>query len=124
MGRSHDCGHGEVNERLAGGIGVPKPKPSVLVRREQQAARAAAIRAVRAAVWRRDGGRCRACNGRRRGRHLHHLRYRSCGGPWTTTNCLVVCAECHQDLHAGLLVATGVNANTPGGVRFERRRWR
>ena len=102
--------------------GLRKPKPHVIERRERHQQRAAAQRAVRAAVWRRDGGRCRACQ-RRRGRHLHHVQYRSHGGPWTTANCVVLCRECHQDVHARILIIAGRNADAPDGLTFERRRW-
>jgi len=105
-----------------GGMPVPKPKPQVIIKRERRGALAHVRRAVRDTVWRRDGGRCRACQ-RRRGQHVHHLRYRSHGGRWTTANCLLLCHACHQDVHAALLVVIGANADQPDGVHFEARRW-
>jgi 5-methylcytosine-specific restriction endonuclease McrA len=80
------------------------------------------IKAVRATVWRRDGGRCRVC-WRRRGDHVHHLQYRSQGGRWSTANCLLLCRWCHQDVHARILVITGSNADDPAGLVFARHRW-
>jgi 5-methylcytosine-specific restriction endonuclease McrA len=101
---------------------VPKPKPGVIVRRERRQDLAQTIRAVWMAVWRRDGGRCRACH-RRRGDHVHHLVYRSRGGRWTTANCLLLCRACHQDVHAQILCIRGTDANREDTVTFERRRW-
>jgi 5-methylcytosine-specific restriction endonuclease McrA len=101
---------------------VPKPKPDVIVRRERRQDLAQTIRAVRVAVWRRDAGRCRACH-RRRGDHMHHLKYRSRGGRWTTANCLLLCRACHQDVHAQILRIRGTDANRANAVMFERRQW-
>jgi 5-methylcytosine-specific restriction endonuclease McrA len=100
---------------------VPKPKPRVVVQRERRAALTRLIRAVRTAVWRRDGGRCRACAGR--AQQLHHVRYRSQGGRWTTANCVLLCRACHQDVHARILAIGGSNADDPRGLTFERRAW-
>jgi 5-methylcytosine-specific restriction endonuclease McrA len=101
---------------------IPNPTPQLIIRRERRAALAATRRAVRMAVWRREAGRCRACHGRQR-LHVHHLRFRSRGGKWTTTNCVVLCRDCHQDVHARILIITGVDADVRDGLQFERRRW-
>jgi 5-methylcytosine-specific restriction endonuclease McrA len=101
---------------------VPKPKPGVIVQRERRQQLAQTIRAVRTAVWRRDAGRCRACH-RRRGDHVHHLRYRSRGGRWTTANCLLLCRACHQHVHAQILRIRGTDANREDDLSFERRAW-
>jgi 5-methylcytosine-specific restriction endonuclease McrA len=103
-------------------MAVPKPKPTVIARRERRAAEAASARQVRAAVWRRDACRCRACNGRQQ-LQVHHLMRRSRGGRWTTDNCVLLCRACHQDVHARILTTTGADADRADGVRFERRRW-
>ena len=100
---------------------IPKPKPAIVVQRERHAAHTATIRAVRATVWRRDGGRCRACA--QRAHHLHHLQFRSHGGRWTTANCLLLCRACHQDVHARILRISGGDADAPTTVQFERVRW-
>ena len=96
------------------------PKPHVVVQRERRARVAQTIKAVRAAVWRRDGGRCRACH--RRADQLHHVQYRSQGGRWTTANGVLLCRACHQDVHARILIIVGLNADDPAGLAFERRR--
>ena len=79
--RTHRRGAGARPMTARAPIG--KPKPNVVIKRERRAQAERAARAVRAAVWRRDQGRCRACQ-RRRGQHIHHLQYRSRGGRWTT----------------------------------------
>jgi 5-methylcytosine-specific restriction endonuclease McrA len=99
-----------------------KPQPKILVQRAARAQLVDTIKVVRATVWRRDQGRCRAC-GRRRGAQIHHVRFRSHGGRWTVANCVWLCRACHQDVHAGLWRVTGANANAPHGVQFTRRRW-
>jgi hypothetical protein len=101
---------------------LPKPKPQVVVRRERRAAAAGVARAVRAAVWRRDGGRCRVCGGRQQPQ-VHHVQFRSQGGRWTTANCVLVCRPCHQDLHARTLIIVGTDADAPDGLAWERRQW-
>ena len=101
---------------------VPRPKPRVVDQRERRAVRAQITKTVRAQVWRRDGGRCRACQ-RRRGTHVHHVRYRSCGGRWTTANDVLLCQACHQDVHARILLIWGTNADVAADLVFERQRW-
>jgi RNA-directed DNA polymerase len=76
---------------------------------------------VRLAVWRRDGGRCRACQGR--ATHVHHVCYRSHGGRTSTANCLLLCRRCHQDVHARILRIVGTDANDIEALRFERHQW-
>ena len=100
---------------------LPRPKPTVVLRRERRAAQAVLIRTVRAAVWRRDQGRCRVCGGRTR-LQVHHVQFRSQGGPWTTANCILICRDCHQDVHARILIVHGHDADTDG-VTFERQQW-
>jgi 5-methylcytosine-specific restriction endonuclease McrA len=118
VSRAHDRGVDAVT--LMSTLG--KPKPQVVIRRERRATRGAATQVVRAAVWRREGGRCRACQSRQRP-HVHHLQYRSCGGTWTTANCVLLCRECHQDVHARILIIGGCDADSRDGLTFERRRW-
>jgi 5-methylcytosine-specific restriction endonuclease McrA len=119
VGGAHHRGVGAV---ISMPSGIPKPKPQVIVRRDRRAALIATSRTVRTAVWRRDGGQCRACQGRQR-LQVHHLRWRSQGGKWTTTNCVLLCRNCHQEAHARVLLITGVNADVPDGLQFERRCW-
>ena len=100
---------------------VPKPKPRIVVKRERRATLAQAMQAVRAAVWRRDQGRCRACA--RRAHQLYRVQFRSQNGRWTTANCIALCRACHQDVHARILRIMGSNADDRAGLVFERRTW-
>jgi 5-methylcytosine-specific restriction endonuclease McrA len=106
---------------MASYLPIRRPTPHVVIQREQRAARAQEHKAVRTAVWQRDGGRCRACG--RRARHLHHIRYRSHGGQTTPANCLLLCHRCHQDVHARILRIVGTDANDREGLQFEREAW-
>lgn len=50
-------------------------------------------------VRRRDHGNCRWC-GTNQDLQIHHVRYRSEGGPDTPRNLLTLCAECHAKAHS------------------------
>ncbi len=50
-------------------------------------------------VLARDAKRCRSCNGVA-WLHLHHIRYRSQGGPHTEANLITLCEECHRMVHS------------------------
>lgn len=104
----------------------PKPRPKVLDRREAQREAERNKREVYKQVDARDQGWCRCCwkdaNPRalsmlKRG-HRHHLKFRSKGGQDTTANLVLLCAECHAEVHAHTLVIVGEDANGP--LRFER----
>ncbi len=47
----------------------------------------------------RDGGRCRYCGGSD-DTHLHHVEYRSEGGPHEDWNLITLCAKHHDFVHA------------------------
>jgi hypothetical protein len=51
------------------------------------------------------------------------VRFCGHGGPRTTTNCLLLCRACHQDVHAHTLLIRGEDANAADGVAFERCQW-
>lgn len=53
---------------------------------------------IREAVRARDGHRCRWCGGTD-GIEVHHVRYRSQGGPDHHSNLLTLCAEHHRKAH-------------------------
>lgn len=53
---------------------------------------------VRAAVLLRDRGRCRYCGVQ--SSHLHHVAYRSEGGPHVVSNLIVLCSVCHSMVHS------------------------
>jgi Holliday junction DNA helicase RuvB len=59
-------------------------------------------RALRERVIARDGRRCRACGLQRR-LMVHHVHYRSRGGPTDAANLATVCTPCHALVHADLL---------------------
>ncbi len=67
-------------------IGFPKPTPRVIVKIHKRRDLAALEREVRAAVRKRDHGRCVVPGCKERSRHLHHITYRSRGGKWRTGN--------------------------------------
>lgn len=46
----------------------------------------------------RDGGRCRRCDGSEY-LHIHHVRFRSEGGPDNSKNLLSLCQRCHDIVH-------------------------
>lgn len=46
------------------------------------------------------GEPCSLCE-RRTGVHVHHKVFRSQGGNDEASNCLWLCAVCHDDIHAG-----------------------
>ena len=70
---------------------------------------------VRAEVFARDGGRCRAYGNRiylSTGclpdlMHAHHIVYRSAGGDSSLSNLLALSAEAHAQVHDGLLDIQG-----------------
>lgn len=54
--------------------------------------------AVRKFCYERDLERCRLC-GSNRNHHLHHIMYRSQGGPHTPDNLITLCMDCHAVVH-------------------------
>ena len=72
-------------------------------------------REVFALVTTRDESCCRVCGkwcnpraiGLLQKAHHHHLVYRSRGGEDTTANVCLLCADCHEDEHAGRLQLSG-----------------
>ena len=93
---------------------IAKPTPrfveKMLAKRERERE---AIR-VRAAVRRRDGGKCRACG--KPGFETHHIIYRSHGGRDTEDNLVTTCATCHRAIHGHALAIIGHDA---ASARFE-----
>ena len=80
--------------------------------------KATAYKRVCAQVDARDGVFCRVCwAGCQRGRHHHHLTFRSRGGKDTTDNIVVVCGPCHEDIHQHRLTVTG---SGNGHLQIER----
>ena len=57
---------------------------------------------VRLAVLHRDGGQCQLCGTSGENRlQLHHVIYRSHGGPHLESNLVTLCFRCHADVHEG-----------------------
>ena len=73
------------------------------------------------AVHARDGGICQVC-GIYCGQsiHLHHIIYRSLGGPTTLENLLSVCQKCHAGIHAREIEVDG-GSRRDGDVRVAKR---
>lgn len=67
----------------------PRPKPK----------KAALDTAMRQEIRRRDGNRCRWC-GVSSWLQVHHVRYRSEGGPDAPHNLLTLCGDHHAEAHA------------------------
>jgi 5-methylcytosine-specific restriction endonuclease McrA len=58
---------------------------------------------IAAAVYRRDGYKCRYC-GERSGLHPHHVVYKSHGGLDALNNLITLCHCCHiEGVHGGKL---------------------
>jgi len=56
---------------------------------------------LRDSVVRLDGSRCRCCGSGRNGAlHVHHVMYRSQGGPHEQSNLITLCVDCHMVVHS------------------------
>jgi 5-methylcytosine-specific restriction endonuclease McrA len=69
---------------------------------------------VKAAVWKRDGGKCRVCGDA--AQEMHELEFRSLGGKRSLENSIAVCAfgsrhNCHRLLQKHEIEVQGENAN-------------
>lgn len=56
--------------------------------------------AVRNNCYERDNYRCRMCGATNVPFHLHHILYRSQGGPHTRENLITLCFRCHDTAHS------------------------
>ncbi len=72
---------------------------------------------LRRKVLGRDGHRCQNCR-TLRGLHVHHVVWRSLGGPTKADNLVTLCARCHGLVHTGLLEVK-VAQCAASGIRFE-----
>jgi 5-methylcytosine-specific restriction endonuclease McrA len=77
-------------------------------------------------VLRRDGYMCRNC-GFRSVLHVHHVWFRSQGGPDLAWNLLTLCSACHSGVHTAIRngehgLTIEVNAVT-GEVTIRRASW-
>ncbi|HGY90122.1 MAG TPA: HNH endonuclease [Planctomycetes bacterium] len=73
--------------------------------------------ALRRKILARDGHRCRACSTKGTSLQVHHIRWRSKGGPTTPENLTVLCGRCHALVHEGLLTIEG---EAPHALTFQR----
>lgn len=56
--------------------------------------------AVRQECYARDAFRCRVCGVVNASFNLHHIMYRSQGGPHTRENLITLCRRCHDTVHS------------------------
>ncbi|MEM7096165.1 MAG: hypothetical protein AAF567_24380 [Actinomycetota bacterium] len=93
------CDHGKLR-----GHGVGQRRPSRTISDRQRWARA------KAETVRRQAGKCAWCDQPWVAPHPHHVetvqQVFARGGTWahadTSSNCRIVCAECHDEIHAGI----------------------
>jgi Holliday junction DNA helicase RuvB len=85
---------------------VDASEDDVLRRADGEAADRPTPSWLRDRVLLRDGCCCRSC-GSRRQLMVHHIVWRSQGGPTRAWNLICLCARCHALVHAALLVLRG-----------------
>ena len=85
-------------------FGKPQTQPSA--KREKAREKERDWQRTRRCVLVRDGYKCRVCK-TREGVDVHHIRFRSVGGPSDTSNTACVCRPCHAEIHAYRLVISG-----------------
>ena len=64
--------------------------------------RAAEYAMLRRVIFVREAGRCARCSDRAEldTGHCHHRQLRGQGGPDTEANCVWLCPDCHEHVHA------------------------
>lgn len=94
-------------------IRLSKGVPRVREKAAQRQAIEAHRKRIKALVFARDKGRCRVCGGP--AQEMHELRFRSLGGPVSTTNSIAVCnyrgKNCHRLLQVHALLVSGTDAD-------------
>ena len=73
---------------------------------------------LRRRILARDGHRCLSCHSTV-DLHVHHVRFRSAGGPTVASNLTTICVRCHTLVHEGLLCIRGT---APNGLSITDRR--
>ena len=104
-------------------LAFPKGTPRVVDRIAKKRDYAKQERECRAAVKKRDHGRCVVPGCKEASHHLHHILYRSRGGKWRTGNIASLCVKHHQLVHAGLITITGdadVHLTITGDAKYLR----
>lgn len=98
----------------------PKPTPRIVGQIRRRKDRDAHEREIKAAVRKRDRGRCRVCGDP--ATEVHEMRFKSLGGTVSMRNSIAVCAwptgNCHALLQQGVLESVGEDANK--SLRFRR----
>lgn len=97
----------------------PKPESRAAEKAQKQRAKLFNRRSVWRFVKERDHHRCRNCSSTR-GLHHHHIQFLSRGGNDSSENVVLLCAECHADIHAYRLHIVGMDANKQ--LKFVRTR--
>lgn len=87
--------------------GIPKPEARVDAKRAKRLSRDEAERICRAAVKKRDKGKCVVPGCKESSQHLHHITYRSKGGKWVSGNICSLCPAHHQLVHLGRIHISG-----------------
>ena len=113
---------------------IPKPPKRKTEKRKRRQADGRWVSQVRDLVVVRDGQRCRVCSKDRwkfgRWLHMHEIVYRSktLGRPMkdrvNTKNCILICDECHRDIHASRLWVVIMNKSkgADGPLLFTKER--
>jgi 5-methylcytosine-specific restriction endonuclease McrA len=98
---SSNCGNFCTSECMREFLGEKRQKKRDATRQAKRRAKPR-VRSipldVRAEVYRRDQETCRWCL--RPGEQVHHVIYRSQGGPDTTDNLILLCGRCHERAHS------------------------
>ena len=111
-------------------VDLRKPRPSLLVKADVKRKRETAKMKLRADVRGRDGNQCQCChipvfvhaaNPLHRAQ-VHHIQYRSQGGPDEHKNLITVCHGCHLKIHAHEIEVIGKNAMTVRFIRQPKKR--
>ncbi|MED4083893.1 HNH endonuclease signature motif containing protein [Halalkalibacterium halodurans] len=73
-------------------------KPKHKRRAQKRAERGKFSKMIRDEIKKECDGLCQECG--KRGHHLHHVMPKSRGGRGVKTNALLLCNECHKNVHA------------------------
>jgi hypothetical protein len=91
----------------------PKPLPRVIEKTIKAREAETHRKEIKAAVWKRDQGRCRVCG--ETATEMHELRFRSLGGERSPVNSVAVCTfnahNCHRLLQTHAIHVEGSDAN-------------
>ena len=85
----------------------PKPIPRVIAKVWKTRDLAKLERDCRAEVRRRDHGKCQRPGCKASAVHCHHIKFRSRGGRWVSSNIVSLCVDCHKLVHARLITISG-----------------